>query len=141
MLRFTGLALFICALSAPVTADPQKALLGMSIDEAQKTPFFLFFHLSKTNEFADPVHKGVKTTVFGVRGQFKGAVNLLVSTRKGSDRIFDADLMLRRDFVDGPTNPFARDVTKSFLELFPGIERPEVAALHSSIWKGCTANT
>ena len=140
MLRLILLALTLSFFGTPAASGSNSALLGRSIEEARSSQFFQFFNLTKTNEMADPAHPGLKLTVFGVQGRFKGNVNLLVSTKEGSDEIIDVALMLRRDFVDGPTSPFARDVAKSFLEIYPDPNFPEIATLRSDIWKGCSQN-
>ena len=124
------------ALQAGAGAAPAPTLIGHSIAEAKAGEFVQFFHLQQVLQAPDTAHPGTTLTVLGSTGQFKGVVNLMLTTTDGDPAVTRAGLMVRRDFIDAPaTAVFARDVAKSFLELSTGRDAPQVQALHDHLWK------
>lgn len=131
-----GAALQVSAQAQGAATPRPPTLVGHPIADAEASEFVQFFHLQQVFQAPDTAHPGTTLTVLGSTGQFKGVVNLMLTTTDGDPAVTRAGLMVRRDFIDGPaTAVFARDVAKSFLEISTGRDVPEVQALHDHLWK------
>jgi hypothetical protein len=121
-------------------AASKSTLVGITLADAQHTPFLEFFHFAQSSVVQSPSHPEVTVDTFDTTGSFKGQAVLLLATKTGSDSIGMASLIVHRDFIDNPaTTMFARDVVKSFIDAAPGIPSAEVTELRAEIWTSCAA--
>lgn len=105
---------------------------GVSLDQARKTDFFTWFHLTQVaqEEVAD-----AKVTSFKPSGEkFRELVTFKVTTAQDGS-LTAMELSLRRAFVDNPRDGiFARDITKSLLRTaFADSADEEIKALADQI--------
>jgi hypothetical protein len=100
---------------------------GQNLEHAKKTHFFTWFYLEETSSTND-------TRTFQPSGpKFHDLVKLHVNVRAdGSFR--GLTLAVKRSFIDGPNAPFARDISKSFLETAIPEGNDEIRALINQIW-------
>ena len=116
-------------------SPPPKPFIGSTLAQVQASGFSQFFHLAPVLQRPDGAHPGMVLNIFGTTGDFKGYVNLLLTTAEGDDTVRLVGLMVRRDFVDGErTAVFARDIVKSFLEATTVSAAPPIKTLHADLW-------
>lgn len=129
-------ALFAALGAALVFANPAAAALGDPLAPSLEGDFFSFFGFSEASRA--PAGDGLTAIAFGQRAQspFKALVALELVV-DASGRLVAAELALQRSFVDGPTEPFARDVAKSFLRFAtPAADAKALADLAREIEAG-----
>ncbi len=101
---------------APFTHAAGFGRFGTTLDQAQATSFFKWFHLEQTSADGDVL-------CFQPSGsKFHDKVRLLVKINSAG--LQTMTLMLQRHFIDGGESPFARDIAKSFLDT--GLSEPEL---------------
>ncbi len=127
--------------AAPPPASAVRTFVGHPVGDAAQSEFVRFFHLEQTRSAPDPSHPGTTLTTYGSTGPFKGVATLALVSRDDDPAVVVAALMVRRDFVDNPrTQPFARDIVKSFLEASTGADDPQVKTLRTTVWRCQAAN-
>ena len=100
------------AMATKVTTVHKFGAFGDSIENAEKTDFFTFFHLVETGRAETG---GCETIRFQPSGpQFHDLVTLNVEIVSG--HIGAATLHLKRSFIDSHDEAFARDIAASFLD-------------------------
>ncbi|HXP73774.1 MAG TPA: hypothetical protein VN823_06480 [Stellaceae bacterium] len=95
---------------APTEDARDQPLVGMRLDQAGRTAFFLWFNL-------EPVaRRDARTTAFKPSGpSFRELVTVTVRT-DDADRIAAIELSIARSFIEDPRQGmFAADIAKSFL--------------------------
>jgi hypothetical protein len=109
-MNFRKLLGFLPALAPlAVAAAAPFGQFGSTLDAAKQTQFFTWFHMVQTE-----VDGGAAT--FQPSGpRFHDLVKLRVNTMAGEIR--SMTLAVRRSFIDGRDSVFARDISKSFLEM------------------------
>lgn len=112
-----NLASALLLIAAPVAmAIPQAepfGSFGSTIEQAQKTDFFQFFHLEQTGKSKQGDATIITFQPSGEKFHELVRVNMTLSGKEG---LIAAELVLRRSFVEsGSDGIFARDIAKSFL--------------------------
>jgi len=113
---------------------------GQTLDQAKETGFFKWFMLEQT---AETLKNGGKFTIFQPNGPRFHDVTHVNITVDSQGRILTAELVLARRFVDSPNDGiFARDITKSFLQI--GINPDDMGVIEGLVTeinqlKGSTA--
>ena len=96
-------------------AGSKFGALGPTVEEAQKTGFFTWFHLAETGSQA--AGNGRTKVEFRPTGEkFHDLAKLVVECEDATRVIRSLELRLARTFIESRGNgPFAADITKSFL--------------------------
>jgi len=106
-----GIGLFGEACKA---AAPDQPLLGLRLEEAQQTDFFVFFHMEETSREEDSDNRLVVN--FRPQSEAMAKVVRLRATLDKAGKISVMSLVLSRSFVDEDNSElFPNDITKSML--------------------------
>ncbi|TFG15812.1 MAG: hypothetical protein EU535_01030 [Promethearchaeota archaeon] len=107
----------------------------VSYSKLKDTDFFTFFNLSEINRIDQNIPRNSKTILLKPGG-FQQFID--ISFQISNDQIFKACLSLDRNWIgdEKSINPFAKDITKSFLmALFPeGLNQEFKMMLVQGIW-------
>jgi len=93
-------------------ADADSGLLGTTWTTVQKNDFFVFFHLAEVARRSDQGYADVDYRPAGE--DFRGLVRV-EATWASNGTLEALTLVILRNFIDGSSSTFARDIVKSFI--------------------------